>query len=113
MLELKLLEPADRRLANSYMRRENQRHGCGSLLCTIAVEVNSINLAFKLVEADVVEALETGAIDSAHLMIGHQEMLLPSHEEVLAPSGVFEQRAAALSDKLSVRTEGVEFLPMR
>jgi len=51
-------------------------------LFALGVEVDTVDAALDLVEADVVEALEAGAVDGAHAVIGHEEVLLPAHEEV-------------------------------
>ena len=52
------------------------------LLLAVRVEVDPINCAQYLVEANVVESFKTCAIDLAHTIIRHQELLLPSHEHV-------------------------------
>ena len=48
------------------------------------MEVDTLDFALLLVEADVVEALEAGAVDGLHLVVGDEEVLLPAHEDVLA-----------------------------
>lgn len=52
------------------------------------MKVDAANSARNLVEADVIEALKTGAGDGPHPVVGHQEILLPSHENVFPLSKV-------------------------
>lgn len=68
----------------------------------LRVEVNATYRPLYLVETDIVEALEAGARDCLNAMIRDEEILLPSHEHVLAlriiavceigPFGLFGQR---------------------
>ena len=80
-------------------------------LLALGVEVDAADGARNLVEADVVEALEAGARDLAHAVVGHQEVLLPAHEDVLAlgPVRQPEVRAARL---LGQRPPGREAVPV-
>jgi hypothetical protein len=48
------------------------------------MEVNPANRPLNLVEADVIEALETGPTDRSHPVIWNQEVFLPPHEYVLS-----------------------------
>lgn len=48
------------------------------------MEVHAANGTLYLVETDVVEALEAGARDCPNPVIRDEEVLLPSHEHVLA-----------------------------
>ena len=52
-------------------------------LFTLGVEVYAAHVAGDLIETDVVEPLEGGTRDGADLVVRHQEVLLPPHEEVL------------------------------
>ena len=56
----------------------------GNSLFALGMEVDAFYFTLLLVEADVVETLEAGAVDRLHPVIGHQEMLLPAHENVFA-----------------------------
>ena len=53
------------------------------------MEVYSADGPLHLVETDVVEALEARAADGPHTVVRHEEVLLPSHEDVLALADVF------------------------
>ena len=55
-----------------------------SLLLTFCMEVDPADGAVDLIEADVIEALEAGADDVPHAVVGDQEGLFPAHEDVLA-----------------------------
>ncbi len=48
------------------------------------MEVYSANSPLNLVEADIVEALKAGTGDCSHSVIWDQEVLLPSHKDVLS-----------------------------
>lgn len=48
------------------------------------MEVNTAHGSLYLIEADVVEPFEAGAGDGPHPMVGDKEVLLPSHEDMLA-----------------------------
>lgn len=50
----------------------------------LGVEIDSTHTSFNLVEAYIVETFEACACNSLDAMVGHQKVLLPSHEEVLA-----------------------------
>lgn len=80
-------------------------------LLTPAVEIDAADAPLLLVEADVVEAFEAGAIDSPHSMVGHQEVLLPAHEDVLLVVQVLNVHGS-LPGVLSVRAECREFVPV-
>ena len=54
-----------------------------NILFTLGVEVDAVHHTLDLVEADVVEALEAGAVDRPHAMVGDKEVLLPAHKYVL------------------------------
>ena len=57
------------------------------------MEVDAADGAGALVEADVVEALEAGARDGRDLVVRHEEVFLPPHEEVFALGKVLEGEA--------------------
>lgn len=65
-------------------------------LLTLRMEVDAVDIARDLVEADVVEALEAGARDLAHAVVGHEEGFLPAHEDVLALGGILEVEVGLL-----------------
>ena len=48
------------------------------------MEIDSIDSARHLIEANVVESFETRTTDLAHAVIGHQKFLFPAHEHVFA-----------------------------
>ena len=48
------------------------------------MEIDSIDSARYLIEANIVKPLKACTIDLAHTMIWHQELLLPAHEHVFA-----------------------------
>lgn len=60
------------------------------ILLALGVEVNPTDTPVALVEADVVEALETRARDRLDPVVGHEKVLFPAHENVLALLVVFE-----------------------
>jgi hypothetical protein len=47
------------------------------------MEIDALYATRYLVEADVVEALETRPVDRLHSVIRDEEVLFPAHEEVL------------------------------
>ena len=55
-----------------------------SLLIVRRMEIDPLNGALDLIEADVVKSLKTCTVDLANPMIRHQEFLLPAHKHVLA-----------------------------
>lgn len=60
------------------------------LLVTIRrMEIDSIDSARYLVEADIVKPLEARTVNLAHTMIWHQEFLFPAHEHVFPVCAVF------------------------
>lgn len=54
------------------------------VLFALSVKVDADDLACDLTEADVVESLETSAGYGPDSVVGHKEMLLPSHEEIFS-----------------------------
>lgn len=86
--------------------------GTANLLLAPAVEVNPTNLAPDLVETDVVKALKARPIDRPHPVIGHEEMLLPAHEDRLLVRQI-HGNIATLTRLLLERPEGGELSPMR
>lgn len=52
------------------------------LLLAVGMEVNSINSPSDLVEAYIIEALETRAADFTDTVIWYQEFLFPTHEHI-------------------------------
>ena len=58
------------------------------LLIIRRVEVDSIDGAPYLIEADIVKSFEARTVDLAHSMIWHQEFLFPAHEHIFAVCAV-------------------------
>lgn len=81
------------------------------VLFALGVEVYPADFSLDLVEADVVEALETRAGYGPNSMIGDQKVFLPSHEDMFSLGGVSNQHGA-LACLLLEGTEGREFGPM-
>lgn len=48
------------------------------------MEIEPLDRLSQPVEHDVIESVEARAIDFLHLVVGREELLLPSHEDVLA-----------------------------
>lgn len=87
--------------------------GLKSLLFTVFVEVDPANLTAHLVEANIIETLEASAVDGTDTVVGDEEVLLPSHEYVLALQHVLNKDLAALASLLRERPEGGELGPVR
>lgn len=83
----------------------------GDVLFTLGVEIYTAHTTFLLVEADVVEALETGAVDSPDAVIGDEKMFFPPHKYVL-PLGKVRYRDGPFAHLLSVRPERRELAPV-
>lgn len=75
------------------------------------MEVNAADGAGHLVEADVIEALEAGAGDGPDAVVGHEEILLPAHEDVLALGKVLVVEVGLLR-LLGQRPPGGELRPV-
>lgn len=56
---------------------------CVNLLLALSVKINAFDAAGHLIEADVIESLETRAAYRAHPMIRHQEVFFPAHKQML------------------------------
>ena len=67
------------------------------LLAVRRMEINSVDGARHLIEADVVESLKTCTIDLAHSVIWHQKLFLPAHEHILAVCAVLVMEVGLLS----------------
>jgi len=55
-----------------------------NVLLALSVEIYPTHATRALVEADVIEPLETGTRDCLDFVIRHQEVLFPPHEEVFS-----------------------------
>lgn len=53
-------------------------------LLTLGMEINPTDIAADLIEADIIKAFETRAVDLAHAVVGDQEGFFPAHEDVFA-----------------------------
>lgn len=80
-------------------------------LFALGVEVDSADVPRHLVEADVVEPLETGPRDGADAMVWNQKVLLPPHEDILPLCKVLV-REVGLLGRLRQRAPCVEARPM-
>lgn len=69
----------------------------GSLLFAFRMEIDPGNASCTLVEAYIVEAFEARTRDGFDLVIGNQEVFLPTHEEVIVLRVVLEREAWRLS----------------
>lgn len=89
-LQLQLLEPVvvvtECTLASRFRRLKAKL--VGHVLLAVRMEIDPSDGACDLVEAYVVESLETCTTDLSYSVIGNQELLLPSHEHVLAAGTV-------------------------
>lgn len=101
VLQVQLLIPVGERLVSA--KQWCQRHEKGHSLFALSMKVDPADLACNLTETDVVEPLKTSAGYGPDGVIGHEEMLFPSHEEILSLGkvlvreigtfGLFGQRA--------------------
>lgn len=89
------------------------RHGTlyWNLPFALRVEIDPVNCAMFLIEADVIESFETGTVECAYSVIGDQEFLLPPHEYIvtLRPAGNLDIH---LPRVLLVGAEGRELGPV-
>ncbi len=68
-----------------------------NLLLAPSVEIDAIDLAFYLVEADIVESLKAGPLYTPDSMIRDKEPFLPAHEDVgLSPPAGIGRAVASL-----------------
>lgn len=61
-----------------------ERQGESNALLALSVEIDPAHGPRHLVEADIVKALEASAHNLADTVVGHEERLLPAHEDVFA-----------------------------
>ena len=66
------------------------------LLAVRRMEIDPVNGARHLIEADIVKPFKTCTSDLAHAMIWHQEFLLPAHEHILAVCAVLVMEVGLL-----------------
>ena len=76
---------------------DREDHEVRYLLLAFGVEIYPAHLALPLVEANVVKPFETGAVEGGHAVVGHEEVLLPAHEDVLALREVWYRYRDTLS----------------
>jgi hypothetical protein len=76
------------------------------------VEIDAADVALLLIEAYVVESFKAGTVDGSDTVVGHQEVLLPTHEDVLALTQVGHWHRRALAYLRLVRPERPELAPM-
>jgi hypothetical protein len=77
------------------------------------VKVNAADLAAFLIEADVVKALEAGAVDGPHTVVRDEKMFLPPHEDNIALRQVLDLHLTTLTRHFLVWTKGLKLAPMR
>lgn len=75
------------------------------------MEVDAADIPRHLVEADIIETLETGTRDLTYAMVGNQEGFLPTHEDVFSLGTVLVVKVGFLG-LLRQRTPGGEASPM-
>jgi hypothetical protein len=75
------------------------------------MEIDPVNCAMFLIEADVIESLETSTVERAYSVIRDQKFLLPPHEYIvtLRPAGNLDIHFPRV---LLVGTESREFGPV-
>ena len=66
------------------------------LRTTRRMEIDSIDSARYLVEADIVKPFKARAVNFAHAMIWHQEFLFPAHEHVFAVCAILVMEVRVL-----------------
>lgn len=60
-----------------------------NLLLALRMEVNALDAARNLIEADVVKALKARTVDGPHPVVRDQEVFFPTHEEMLLLHPIF------------------------
>lgn len=71
--------------------------------------VVALHFGFRFLEADVIEARKRGAVDVLYGVIGHQEVLFPAHEDVVAALQTVVVEVVRIEGLLEVRPERGEF----
>lgn len=71
--------------------------------------VVALHFGFRFLEADVVEARKRRAIDVLDGVIGHEEVLLPAHEHVVAALQAVVVEVVGVEGLLEVGAERGEF----
>ena len=66
------------------------------LRTTRGMEIDSIDSARYLIEADIVKSFKASAVNLAHAMIWHQEFLFPAHEHVFAVCAILVMEVRVL-----------------
>jgi hypothetical protein len=75
------------------------------------MEIDSTDGTLTLVEANIVEAFETGTSYRPYTMVWHQKVLLPSHENILSLRQPMDM-AVAFARLLLKRPESIELCPV-
>lgn len=79
------------------------------------MEINPTDCPLHLVKANIVESLKAGARDGPNPVVRHEEMLFPSHENMLALGDVLHddlRRSGRAPRLLGVWTESRELGPV-
>ena len=63
---------------------------------TLSVEVYPANMSRKLVEANIIEAFKTSAVNVLNPVVRYQELLLPPHKNIVALSKIAIAEVGAL-----------------
>ena len=66
------------------------------ILLTLRMEVYPADLTLPLIKTYIVEPLETRSRDRPDPMVRHEEVLLPSHEDVIALRVILEREVGRL-----------------
>jgi len=76
------------------------------ILLTFGVEINPTDSPLNLIKTDIIKALKAGSLDAFQLVVGHQKMFLPPHEDgFLLPPVLMVQRIRKVDVALRLQTE--------
>ena len=70
----------------------------------LRMKINPAHIPYSLVETNIVEALEARTANALHPMIGHEEVLLPAHEQMLSIETVLQRERGVLLGGLGQRS---------
>ena len=75
------------------------------------MKIYATNFALDLVEANIIEPLETRTRNSTDSMVRYQKVLFPTHEDIVFLSHIWDKHWP-LAGALLKRAEGAELGPM-